>query len=317
MKFELTKYTSNFIKIIAALMVMLNHYSQYVLSNGLSNNIIYKMLSTQGGFLGVAIFFFLSGYGLMESEKLRHLNFLDFIKKRILKIYIPVFVITFIWFFITTLILPQPAFNTFELPIGKDNSLLISNIFIEFGDSVLWFIKVLLLLYLNFYIFSVIRIKNKNLSIIFLSITLFIVIFFVYHTFFDFQSISIPYFYLGIGVSICRYSTSKMFSFVVGVLFMVILYSLAFFNSALAFHSIFNVLALGCFIIIFSLKHIDIKVPAFIGAVSFDIYLVHNKVLMTLKNNYEVVNVGVFIILTIVITSLFYLLRTHLLSLKK
>lgn len=62
-------------------MVMLYHYSQYICSNNCSDSIFYKMFSTQGGYLGVAIFFFLSGYGLIESEQKCYLGLLQFFKK--------------------------------------------------------------------------------------------------------------------------------------------------------------------------------------------------------------------------------------------
>lgn len=62
-------------------MVMLHHYSQYICSNNYSDSIFYKVFSTQGDYLGVSIFFFLSGYGLMEREQKCHLGLLQFSKK--------------------------------------------------------------------------------------------------------------------------------------------------------------------------------------------------------------------------------------------
>ena len=52
-------------------MVMLHHYAQYICVNNISDSIFYRALSAQAGFLGVAIFFFLSGFGLMEREQRR------------------------------------------------------------------------------------------------------------------------------------------------------------------------------------------------------------------------------------------------------
>lgn len=81
MTFKIDRTLSSAIKFIAAVIVALHHYSLYICANNLSDSIIYKFLSAQGGFLAVAIFFFLSGYGLMESEKHRHLPFNKFLKK--------------------------------------------------------------------------------------------------------------------------------------------------------------------------------------------------------------------------------------------
>lgn len=65
-------------------MIALHHYSIDRVIAG-THNPIYQLLSTQGGWLGVAIFFFLSGYGLMKSELKNHIEFVPFVKKRLLK----------------------------------------------------------------------------------------------------------------------------------------------------------------------------------------------------------------------------------------
>jgi peptidoglycan/LPS O-acetylase OafA/YrhL len=62
-----------------------------------TDNLFYKVLSTQGGYLGVAVFFFLSGFGLMESDIKRHLTLFQFLKKRLSKIYLPAVLVTAIW----------------------------------------------------------------------------------------------------------------------------------------------------------------------------------------------------------------------------
>ena len=61
------KNLSTWIKLGAAIIVALHHYSQYVCANGLSSNIFYTIMSSQGGYLAVAVFFFLSGYGSFLS----------------------------------------------------------------------------------------------------------------------------------------------------------------------------------------------------------------------------------------------------------
>lgn len=119
MHFYLNKNMTNCLKVLSAVMIMLHHYSQYVCANGLSDSICYKVLSSQGGFLGVAIFFFLSGYGLMESESNGHLKVLTFFKRRLLKIYLPVLAISFIWMIISPLLLNVSPFGSgFEMQIG-------------------------------------------------------------------------------------------------------------------------------------------------------------------------------------------------------
>lgn len=95
--FTITRGSADWIKLVAAIMIALHHYSQYVWTNHLSDSIIYHIMCSLAGFIGVAIFFFLSGYGLMESEKKRHLAFGAFIKRRLLKVYVPVVFATALW----------------------------------------------------------------------------------------------------------------------------------------------------------------------------------------------------------------------------
>lgn len=118
MKFYLSKDTSNTVKVLAAIMIMLHHYSQYVISHGISEAIPFQLLSTQGGYFGVAIFFFLSGYGLMESEQKSHLDLYAFFKRRFLKIYLPVLLVSTIWMFVSPFILTKSPFVGLEMPIG-------------------------------------------------------------------------------------------------------------------------------------------------------------------------------------------------------
>lgn len=97
MTLEIDKGTSDWIKLIAALMVAFHHYSQYAISELGETGFIYRLFSYLGGYLGVALFFFFSGYGLMYSEMKEHLSINEFLKKRIAKIYKPVIIITIVW----------------------------------------------------------------------------------------------------------------------------------------------------------------------------------------------------------------------------
>lgn len=93
----LDRSLTDIIKMISCLMVAIHHYAGYAISRGYSDSLILKAFSTQGGYLGVALFFFLSGYGLMKSEQKKHLGFKDFARKRFGKVFIPVLLVTAIW----------------------------------------------------------------------------------------------------------------------------------------------------------------------------------------------------------------------------
>ena len=67
-------------------------------------------------------------------------------------------------------------------------------------------------------------------------------------------------------------------------------------------------------ICVLSLKRIDIKIPSLLALLSFDIYLIHNKVLLSMKDNCDYVELISFVVITLLATSLFYLLGSRLLK---
>ena len=87
---------TDIIKFLSCLMIALHHFSQIRGVEGASN-VIYFLFATQGGYLGVAIFFFLSGYGLMKSEQSKHLTIPAFFKKRLIKTYLPAVLVSALW----------------------------------------------------------------------------------------------------------------------------------------------------------------------------------------------------------------------------
>lgn len=131
-----TRQDTNFLKGVAALMVVFTHYTTWTeAATGLPVVLIpYKSL----GSMGVAIFMFLSGYGLYKSstwDKLR----IPFIIKRLKNVYLPYIVVRTL-----TLLVGDYGFS-----VGK-------SIRYIFGFSVkpAWFIVVILLLYIGYFIVS-------------------------------------------------------------------------------------------------------------------------------------------------------------------
>ena len=58
---------TDLLKLIAAIMVAMGHYSGHALDY--MENPLLRLFVMNGGSVGVAVFFFLSGYGLMMSEQ--------------------------------------------------------------------------------------------------------------------------------------------------------------------------------------------------------------------------------------------------------
>ena len=135
---------SNLLKIIACTMVCLSHYFTLEIQSG-NSNALYKTISSLGGSMGLAIFFFLSGYGLMQSELRRPLTLWQFCKRRLSKVYIPVLLVTAIWV-VAEFFINGTSFDDWQQ--------IVYALLWGFDDGALWFIKVIIALYATFGVFS-------------------------------------------------------------------------------------------------------------------------------------------------------------------
>lgn len=77
-KFVLRKEWCDWVKLLAAILVAVSHYSTAVVINRHWSDSSFLRFWCQGGYIGVALFFFFSGYGLMESDAKKHLSAVDF-----------------------------------------------------------------------------------------------------------------------------------------------------------------------------------------------------------------------------------------------
>ena len=294
-------------------MIVLHHYAQYLCATIPTVPLIYKLLTQQAGYLGVAVFFFLSGFGLMESEQKSHLGFLRFLKKRLFKVYLPVLTVTFIWLLVSPLLLSQSPFNGIKITIGSRNFVL-GNILVDFGDGVLWFVGVLMALYVIFYLFCIIRAWNWKVAFLFLLIAAAVSTILTNYAIAYYASISVPFFFMGVILSLNKKTSGIKFSMILLAIIAIVEF-VSFENFVLAMHNAVDVIVVATLILICSIKDMDIRLPAFITTLSFDIYLVHNKVLMSMKANSATVELLPFILLTLLATIGFHFLRKKLLKL--
>lgn len=132
----LDRNITDLLKFVACIMVAMSHYSGYALAEGVSSSVIYKVIAATGGYLGVAVFF-LSGYGLMKSDQKRHRNFAEFCKRRLAKAWLPAVVVSAIW-------LGVAYFVDLDLLCNKHYLL---GLLWWFNDEVMWFIRVILIMY--------------------------------------------------------------------------------------------------------------------------------------------------------------------------
>lgn len=265
------------LKGLCCVMIALHHYSQYIIAEGLSNNLFYQLFSTQGGYAGVAMFFFLSGFGLMESEAKKHLSLWQFIVKRFWKIYKAILIINVLHY---GSILCWGYFKT-GLWESIDWRLLLS---VAKLDTNFWFIQVLFACYLGFAI--MIQIKNKTIRNIALGVGQIAVLACwvikgepINHI------ISIPLFAVGIYVSLFKEKSAEIIKNIwiwVGLMIatVAVCYWTYQIRNAMPVHTEANVLLLAGLIWFTAKYEVTLGFKSFLGYISFPIYLVHWKVML-------------------------------------
>lgn len=175
--------------------------------------------------------------------------------------------------------------------------------------------KILIILYAIFYLFSLIYKGNRyaGLAFLVLAVAVTTVLEAEFQT--QFKSISIPYFALGVLMSVYK---NREFSAILSAIVALICFAACgffFYSTALAAHSAINAVMLGIFILVLSIRQWEIRFPALLGVMSFDLYLIHNKVLQTMKFNMDVAPLWMFVLITFVVTYLFYMLRSKVFKL--
>lgn len=135
---------SNLLKLIACIVIMLHHYSQYGLDAHRISGTVFEVLRSVGGTISVSLFFFLSGYGLMVAESKRQFELKRFMTKRFWRVLKPfwlvnLFAVVIYW------ILNADNIATHS-PLHAAGSILG---IIPF-DPTMWFVRYLLVIYILF-----------------------------------------------------------------------------------------------------------------------------------------------------------------------
>lgn len=158
----LSQNNSNSLRGIVAIAIVLQHFSGWFIRP------YFLIPFKHFGYLGVALFFFLSGYGLYYSFKNKEDYLKFFWKKRLLSLLIPYYIANILYIIV-------------EFIMGEDVRLLdvISSIYGGYlYISVAWYIFVLILLYAVFYISFKMK-SSKVSSVVFtvLFITLTVILY--------------------------------------------------------------------------------------------------------------------------------------------
>lgn len=268
--------------------------------------LLYQLFSSQGGYIGVAIFFFLSGFGLMESELKKHLFLSQFIDKRMKRVLFPLVILAFIWF---------PLYYSLRLdpePISTGAVNIILHILNVGG----WFVSAILMMYFVFVIFTWIlhRCDEKRaiitLSVLTIAAYILCDILLGYYT-----PLSIPIFSVGILASLNKSRNHGIFNhsliyLLAGMVFSIGYCIVTHHSPALAVHSIINYVCIAVLIVIFTYYNPKLIFPAILGEASFDIYLIHKRIITSYVSfTNDLIDLWLWIGITIIVTSLFVLIR--------
>lgn len=307
----ITKSNSNSLKGIAAICVILSHV--------LTPNYPILLRAIASGHLWVALFFFYSGYGLSYSLE-RKPNYLkNFIFNKFTKIYVP-FAFAELIYILTQIYVTNNNYNLNQIALGVTG--------IYLFNTTLWYIIEILILYLLFFIinkiFKLVDIKNICWIVLYIIFVLFSVYFDIGTWWYTSTScFLIGLFYgqkdsiLHNMTSIINFSQNRTIKVIYIILFIcfhsIFLYLRSANNIILGVNKnhiqvllclIVVILFLSCINTIVGKKNLNNKILAFLGNLSFEIYLYHFAVKNILDNYLP--HGSLYNVLAIIICTIFF-----------
>lgn len=309
---KIDRNLSDLIKVYSCINIAIGHYLGCLVTAGVTYSLPMRICMNLSA-LCVEFFFLLSGYGLMESMKKSDLTIKEYITRRISKVYIPTVLSAVIWggYLLISGHLENVTVYSF-----------LSRVAWGWFDGILWFIQILIVLYFLFFLYKEIDKKlNSMHSFIALFIICLIGVTFGMIYFEDYMAIAVPAFFIGIAVSRFSEITSQLLRNHIILLLSVlptVFLIWAFKNNNLILRNIFFYYVI--FILLALCAHnfgLKFKVPDFIIKTSFDVYLIHYKVLIILGGLFEIIPFRQFIFFTIVATFLFYNFRNYIFKINR
>ena len=274
----LSNKSTKSLKGLLALLIIFHHISQKITTGENFSNFEYM-----GRYI-VALFFFLSGYGLYFQYS-NNANYMkNFLRKRLVRIFIPfyVFIVIYVIYRAT---LGEVINVDFFLSFWKDHSNIIYN-----G----WFINSIIVLYVIFYI-SFVRKDSKTSFYILTVLTLVYIFWKAYQDHGDWEYVSIMAFLLGVFWMKNRSLIEKCieknyFSFLVSFSILmyvfhhyeVIMKNIGITNKYVYYGIVGNICTM-VFVVYFLLLtnklNFSNKYLDFLGDISFEIYMIHGLVM--------------------------------------
>ena len=274
----LSNKSTKSLKGLLALLIIFHHISQKITTGENFSNFEYM-----GRYI-VALFFFLSGYGLYFQYSNNATYMENFLKKRLVRIFIPFFVFIVIYV-IYRATLGEVINVDFFLSFWKDHSNIIYN-----G----WFINSIIVLYVIFYV-SFVKKDSKIAVYKLVFLTLVYIFWKAYQNHGDWEYVSIMAFLLGVFWMKNRVSIDKILEknyFIFLVSFSILIYVFHYYEDIMknigitnkyVYYGIVGNLCTMVFVVYFLLLtnklNFSNKYLDFLGDISFEIYMIHGLVM--------------------------------------
>lgn len=274
----LSNKSTKSLKGLLALLIIFHHISQKITTGENFLNFEYM-----GRYI-VALFFFLSGYGLYFQYSNNPTYMENFLKKRLVRIFIPFFVFIVIYV-IYRATLGEDINVAFFLSFWKDHSNIIYN-----G----WFINSIIVLYVIFYV-SLVRKDSKIAEYKLVFLTLVYIFWKAYQNHGDWEYVSIMAFLLGVFWTKNRVSIDKLLEknyFIFLASFSILMYVFHYYEVIMkiigitnkyVYYGIVGNLCTMVFVVYFLLLtnklNFSNKYLDFLGDISFEIYMIHGLVM--------------------------------------
>lgn len=277
---QITKDTSNMIKGLACLLIVAHHFCARLMARGF-DDVLTNFIGVRGGVVGVTVFFFLSAWGLSESQIKNRYSFDAFVKRRLSKVYLPLIITNFLYYVFLLM------WGNLQFSIS---GLVLSTLNLRMIDGVLWFCNTILIFYLIFYL-SFLPKNNWAKAVFCIGLTLIysFVATWIYpdSPFYVYSIIGFPF---GMVCSLYKERLSRLINWgiwiVAGLLLLIV--------GGMMFPAYRNLFLMNSFCLILLVVLVTLiqrittskklVVLPFIGVYSYEIYLLHNKVLSPLGN---------------------------------
>ena len=315
----LSNKSTKSLKGLLALLIIFHHVSQKITTGENFSNFEYM-----GRYI-VALFFFLSGYGLYFQYSNNATYMENFLRKRLARILIPftVFIIIYVIYRAT---LGEVVNVDFFLSFWRDHSNIVYN-----G----WFVNSIIVLYVIFYVSF--KMKDSKSSFYMLTLLTLVYIFLkAYQNHGDWEYVSIMAFLLGIfwmknRISIDKYIEENYFVFLVS--FSILMYVFRHYEVIMknigitnkyVYYGIVGNLCTMVFLVYFLLLtnklNFSNKYLDFLGDISFEIYMIHGLVMHYLGKFFvsSPVNDVIYTIVVLLVSIVFaYCIKKLIIAIEK